>query len=246
MFFRRILPALCLILLVLMTAACSDSPSSSSAPVPPPESGSSALEISSQPGSEPEPPSPSAAPEEEPADALAESEPAEAVEASGGTTADLTAVVTGKIHRQINGISGSRAGTSAERDSLAALLSSLKPENVSLIVIANPLSGYQEQTLLSDEDAAALVEMTAKLPAPGVFETLGNPATGGFHWTLYFEAGDQTVLLSDDGFWLTASIKGQSQMLVFDSAPCKAQSEALSTFLDEQLSAAQRNILTLS
>lgn len=237
MFFRRILPALCLILLVLMTAACSDSPSSSSAPVPPPESGSSALEISSQPGSEPEPPSPSAAPEEE---------PAEAVEASGGTTADLTAVVTGKIHRQISGISGSRAGTSAERDSLAALLSSLKPENVSLIVIGNPLSDYQEEMLLSDEDAAALVEMTAKLPAPGVFETLGNPATGGFHWTLYFEAGNQAVLLSDDGFWLTASIKGQSQMLVFDSAPCKAQSEALSTFLDEQISAAQGNILTLS
>ena len=246
MFFRRILRALCLTLFLLMLVACSGSQASSSSPVPPPESGSSAAESSPQPSSEPEPPSPSAAPDEESADAPAEFEPAEAVEASGGTTADLTAVVTGEIHRQISGISGSRAGTSAERDSLAALLSSLKPENVSLIVIANPLSSYQEEALLSDEDAAALVEMTAKLPAPGVFETLGNPATGGFLWTLYFESGDQAVLLSNDGFWLTASIKGQSQMLVFDSAPCKAQSEALSTFLDEQLSAAQRNILTLS
>lgn len=243
----RIVFAFVLALSLLAATACSGGQPSAS---PAPESSSAAPEISSSepaaPSSADPAPSSGEDPASEPAEESKPSEEPEAVETAGGTVADLTAIVTGEITQEIAGLSGQRAGTAAERDSLMKLLSSLKPGNVSLIVIGDPLSGYPDQTLLSDEDAAALVTMVSGLPAPGVFEALGNPSTGGILFSLYIESGDQAVRLSDDGFWLTASVKGQTQALVFDSTPCKAVSEALSGFLGEQLAAAQGNILTLS
>ncbi len=243
--------SLVLICLLLLMTACGGSSSSQPSSE---ESSKEAAVSSSEAVTEPQQPV-SSSPDESKAEEPQPEEPEpsspsqeeESVEAAGGTVADLTAIVTGTLSQQIPGISGNAAaGTEAQRDELAALLSGLKPENVSYIALGNPRSGYADQTLLSDEDAAALIGLVAALPAPGVFETLGNPATGGTQWSLYLETGDQVLSLSDDGFWLTVSMQGQSQLLIFDSSAMQDASGALSAFWTEKTAAAQQSIISLS
>ena len=114
-------------------------------------------------------------------------------------------------------------------------------------LLAHTLPEYGITTTFVDPSDPSNFEQAIGKETKALFvETLGNPATGGIQWSLYLETGDQVLSLSDDGFWLTVSMQGQSQLLIFDSSAMQDASGALSAFWTEKTAAAQQSIISLS
>lgn len=106
-------------------------------------------------------------------------------------------------------------GVLASEEELARWQALTEPGGIASVLVCD--MGEEEREL--SESAAAQVAETLETARPGLYETLGNPMTGGsFFVNAYDGSGALLFRAAYNGEWLTVQFGGEGEGYIFDGS----------------------------